>query len=257
MPYVNLTDAEYAAVFGEKSFVDQILSSPFFIPMILAIILIIIFLKFFNKPQADPSTKPFWGRQVRRELMQKEISKRLDFMGKKCNIHLEKGISRIGIIIAIEHDKQIFTKTIFDTKTRQRIVIPDYYYRVDRFKIRKFGAIAYLISLLGFGFNYMSITPEAYRIRREKNGKLVVFNIDPTVHLINDSEVWTISDKRAVEANYEMLLKADDENIHGSSIDYLRRLAVHSPAVSSSLEKLSHEAKIRDDERMKRNAPYR
>jgi hypothetical protein len=257
MPIVNLTDAEYQAIFGQKTLADQLLGNPFVWIAIVFCILIVVFFKFFNKPAGDPSTKPFWGRQVRRELMQKEYKKRLDFMGKRCNIHLEKGISRIGIITAIEHDKQLFTKVVFEMKTRQRTVLPDYYYRVDRFKIRKFGVIALALSLLGFGFQYMSITPEAYRIRRERNGKLVVFNIDPTIHLINDSEVWTISDKRAVESNHELLIKADDENIHGSAIDYLRRLAVHSPAVSSTMEKMSHEAKIKEEERMKRNAPYR
>jgi len=102
----------------------------------------------------------------------------------------------------------------------------------------------------------MILTPDSYTIKTENKTKRTVYYIDPMVHLLNDSDVWTLNKLATVESNKEILLKADDENLHGSGLDALRRVAVHSANVMSAMEKMSHEQKLKEEDRKSRNAAY-
>lgn len=243
---------------------EELFASPILYIAIGGVILYFIVAKLTGKPPADPSTKPFHGREVRREVMKKETEKRMDALGTRCKIDLEKGIARIGLITELEHDNIVVTKKVVDPKTKAVSLVPDYYQRVDRFKYRKHGFISRLLSMVGVGWKYIVITPDSYTLRREekfdwlkfeKSSKLI-FNIDPTVHIVNDSGVWTIANEKLLDANNEFIYKAHHENLHGTELDFVRRLAVHSVSVASAMEKASHESRLRDEERKKRVAPY-
>ncbi len=258
MPVVDLSDAQLKALETmDTPIADQIFMNPITWGVVLTLIIVFIFLKMGKKTKDDPATKPFHGRELRGDLMKKEYDKRLKDLGQRTkHLHLEKGTARLGVIERIEYDKQVFFKTEINERTKQKKVVPDYYQRVDRFKYREHGIVSLALSLLGMGYKYMCLTPDCYNSRREKNGKLLIFSIDPAVHLISDSGIWTVAQVAPMAANKDIILKAHHEDLHGSEIDFLRRLAVHSPGAAVALEKLSHEAQIKEQERQRRTAPY-
>lgn len=268
---VNITADQLATLQEPKGVVDQILSSPFFwLFMAVAVIALVFYMLRKQKP-GDPSTKPWYGREQRKELMQKEMKKRFNnFGGSKVHVHLEKGAQRVGIITQIEHDKMLFSQYVIDAKTKKKVIKPTFYYRVDRFRYRHYGIWARIMSWFGFGYNYMCITPDAYRAYRPAKeamnntnplGKMIKpaqlrFIIDPQVHLLNDSDVWTLADEKAINANLEYIMKAHHENIHGYETDFLRRLSVHASTQAINLEKMSHEARLKEEERKARTQGY-
>lgn len=255
MPVLNLTDAQYLALTQSPGLLEKVVSNPLAWLALIAIIGVIALMIWKGKQKKeDPSTRPWWGRQVRKELMNKEYEQRMKSLAKGTKIHLRKGVTKLGLITSIEQDHVLITKEILQ-RDKTKKIIPDYYYPVVRFKYRQYGLLAYLkAKLLGKGFEYMIVTPECFQELTEQ-GRLT-YIIKPNVHLLNDSGVWTALDNRAVNANSDFVLKAHDENIHGMTLDFTRRLSVESPAIAGSMEKLSHESELKEKERRNRIAPY-
>jgi hypothetical protein len=250
MPVVNLTDMQYASITEPKGLMEQILTQPWAWLCILAVVIIIGIYLLRPKNKGDPSTKPFHGREVRKGLLGSLLKRRSSHLSRNVKAHIEKGIARMGIALNIEHDSMLAEKEYIDIKTRKKIVKPDYYYRVDRIQFRKYGLLSYIKALFGFGFEYLILTPDCYTTYHM--GKKLYLRINPMVHIIEDSGTWTQSDQRAYNANYELLLHAESENLHGSQLDGLRRLAVHSSGVASTMEKMSHESRLKEEEKQNR-----
>lgn len=241
---------------GQTNLLNQILGSPFFWIMIsVSIVMIVIYLIFGRKGKGDPSTRPFYGREVREGLMKQEMNRRLTDIGNNVkNVRLDKGLTKIGMVTAIEHDTELFQKTKIDQKTGKVSYEPDYWYRIDHFKYRKLGFFPWLKALFGFGFKYITLTPESYKINPEN--KIKIISIDPTVHLIHDSGVWSVLTQRAVQANENLLVKADNENLHGHVLDNVRRQSVYHASVANSMEKSSHDAALKEQERKNKIGSY-
>lgn len=256
MPIVNITNEQYAQLLTPPSIVDKVMSSPWIISILLCIIVVLIYIHFKGKSPADPSTKAWWGRTVRQEVLTKIFKKHMEQLGTKCKITLEKGTAKVGIIERIQYDKEIFEQERIDPKTKKVYFVPSHYYDIVRFKIRKCGLFGWLKALFGFGYFYMTVTPDSFKERWENKGRTLHFNIDPNVHLINDSDIWTMQNKETIDSNNAFVLKAHTENMHGSEIDFLRRLAVHSPTLAGGLERASHEANLKAEEQKRKSSPY-
>lgn len=258
MPIVNLTDEQYAELVQPKSLIEQVIAQPWvWLVIALVLIIIIIWLWKSKSNKEDPSVKQWFGRNLRKDLMKKEYKKRFDVMGKKVKrARIEKGITRMGVVDSIEYDKVLFEKRIVNPATRKYEWKPDFWYRVDRIKFRKHGFASWLKSLFGLGYEYIVLTPDSYKQWRENRGKNIVFQIDPTVHLINDSDIWTVSDQRTIKSNDEFVFKANLEDVHGNQLDMTRRIAILSANTSAKLEQLSHESDLKEKERKSRIQPY-
>lgn len=257
MTEYNLTDEQVAVLLNaNKSIVDKLLGSPFFwICLILILVIIIIYLWKSKQKKDDPSTKPFWGREVRQDVLQKEYSNRMNVLSKPSKIQLEWGTTKVGQIEREENDHVLVTKPMIDSGTKKVVHVPDYYHAVRRFKFRKHGIIAMIMAMLfNKGWQYITVTPDV--MQEYKHMNKTIYRIKPEVHLLSDSGVWTINDKRIIDANNEFVLKAHDENIHGFTLDYTRRLSVQAPAVGSAMEKSSHDARLKEEERKSRIQSY-
>lgn len=254
MPIVNLTDAQYAQVIEPKGLMEQILTQPWAWLCILAVVIIVGIYLLRPKHNNDPSTKPFYGVEVRKMVAKKIMAKRSNVLGSKCKYHLRHAGSKIGIALRIEHDKDIVYRTEVDPKTKTVRTLPSHYINVARFKYREYGLWAWLKAAFGYGFDYWVLTPNSYTI--VPTDKKEFLYIDPTVHIINDSDIWTVADTEVFASNKDLIMKVENENLHGFGLDNLRRQAVYQSSVQASLEKMSHEQKLKDEEREKRNKPY-
>jgi hypothetical protein len=264
---INLTAKQCEQVFNPPSLFDKIFGEPWLWIMIASIVIVFLFLRYRGKSKDDPATKPWYGRIVRKELMAKEMKKRFSGFGQKPNVktHLQKGIQRIGLVVAVEHDK-ILTDKLVTKPNGEKVLVPNTWVYIDRFQYRRYGFIAWLKSLFGYGFYYISITPETYKDRGtkiydrqgnlKKMGKARVLYIDPKAHFFNDSDIWSLATDAVIKGNEEVLMKAHHENIHGYEMDFLRRLAVQSPTIAGQLEKASHEQNLKEKDRKSRTSGY-
>lgn len=253
MPIVNVTEAQYAQLVEPKGLIEQVITAPWLWLLLIVIVIAFVILR-MKKKDSDPSMKPFYGVDVRRDVIKKMLRKRSDTLGSKCKYHLRHAGSKIGIALRIEHDKDIVWKTEINPKTKQAMTVPSHYINVARFKYREYGIWPRLKALFGFGFNYWVLTPDSYTIVPE--GKREYIYIDPTIHIINDSDVWTVADTDVYSSNKDLILKIENENLHGFALDNLRRQSVYQSSVAAAMEKASHDQKLKDEEREKRNRPY-
>lgn len=236
---------------------DQIFGQPWIYLVIIALVFAFVVLRLKGKDKNDPSTKPWWGRIVRKKLMHEEVKNRADTLGTPCNIHITWGTTKIGVAKKIEHDNITLEVTKVNPKTGKKEVEKGETATIVRLYYRRYGIIARIKAFFGFGFTSMILTTNSFTERRTgKNSSIIVYDINPRAHIVNDSGVWVLDDLRAYNASYELLLKADDENLHGSGLDMLRRLSVHQAATAASLERLSHEADIKRQEKLDRRATY-
>lgn len=256
---VNLTAAQYDSITQPKPLIDQIIGNPFFWVVVALILVLIIVYRFTAKPKADVSTKPFYGREVRSDVMKKEYGKRFNTLATRS---IKKGVLMRGITttmgkpIAIDYDKVTTNKYEIDRATRKKKWVADKVYRVDRIKFRKYGFLAWLKALFGAGFEYVMLTPDVYTTQVSYDKKKYLIVINPNAQLINDSGIWTLADNVTLDANRQMVMKAEHENLHGSEMDNLRRQAVHNVGVQATLEKASHEQELKEKDRKARSQPY-
>jgi len=254
MPVVNITDLQYKSITEPQGLLEQILTQPWAWLCILAVVIIVGIYLLRPKHNNDPSTKPFYGVDVRKLVAKTAMKKRSEVLGSKCKYHLRHAGSRIGIAVTIENDKDIIYKEVLNPKTKTVMTLPSHYVNITRFKYREYGLWAYLKAMFGYGFDYWVLTPDSYTI--VPSSKKEFLYIDPTIHIINDSDIWTVADVDVYASNKDLILKIENENLHGFALDNLRRQAVYQSSVQASLEKLSHEQKLKDEEREKRNKPY-
>lgn len=255
---VNVTAKQYADLTNPPSFIDKLNANPMFWVAIVACILIIgVYIIWGrNKNPTDPSVQPWYFRIFRRKTLEKEVEKRADDLAEECNIHLVKGSKKLGLAVKIEHDVTALESKSWDRTTNNYSIITKERAPIERLTYRKYGLWSWLKALFGWGMKHMVITPDARTEMHEDKGKRHVYYIDPRAHLINDSGVWTVQDERSFNANYELVLKADDEQLHGSGLDMLRRLAVHSVQNASKLEEYSHLADIKKQQKMDRSKQF-
>lgn len=253
----NLTNEQVRNAIQPQGLVEQVITAPWLWILLSIVVIAFVVIKLKGNQKQDPSTKPFYYRDFRKGVMQKEMKKRFDTLGRKLkNYYLEKGVTQIGVATSIEYDRVLFEKKVTDPKTKSISWQPDFWYRVDRIQFRKHGMLNWVMAQFGYGLQYIVVTPDSYTIDRGRKGKRKYISIDPAAHLIADSEVWTLADARTMKANLEFVMKAEHENLHGSELDNLRRQAVHSVSVAAQLEKMSHETDLKDKDRKSRISPY-
>ena len=258
---VNLSVEQCQAIVtkinANTSFTD-ILNNPFLWLFGTAmVIMIFVYLIWGRGSKGDPSTKPWWGRIVRKELMQKEVKNRAMNLGTPCKIHIRWGTTKIGQADRIENDTTVLERLKYNAKTGRKEIEKGGEATIVRLYYRRYGLINWLKAIFGFGYQGMILTAGSFLEHTiGKNGQRIEYHINPRAHIINDSGIWVLDDERAYNAGYELLLKADDENLHGSGLDMLRRLSVHQAGVASALEKMSHEADIKRQEKLDRRATF-
>jgi hypothetical protein len=254
MVLLNITDAEYQAIFQKPDIITQVFTAPWVWICIAMVLVLLIVMRWKGNSKSDISTKQFYGVDIRREVLNKGMKKRLSDIGTTCKVHIRKGTAKLGLANRIEHDKELMYKEQFNNKLKTKEFVPDYYYNIDRIRYRNYGLIAWLKALFGYGYKYIVLTPDSYT--NYKEDKKDFFLIDPLIHLINDSDVWTVGSKDTYMSNKELILKIDQENQHGAALDTIRKMSVYSSAVAASMEKASHDARLEEEKRKSRIQPY-
>jgi hypothetical protein len=235
--------------------IDGILNNPFFwIVVTAAIIMIGLWFIFGRKGKGDPSQQPFWGRKVRNNVLNEETAERIKDLGQKCKYHLRHGSASLGLADRIEHDFEVTEKVQLNPRTKQAEVVPGDNYKVERMRYRKYGIWPRIKSWFGFGYKYITLTPDARYIF--PTGKKQFYYIDAFAHLLADSKVWTLSTSAAYRANENLLLKANNEDLHGHFLDNLRKQSVFSAQTAAKLEEITHNQRMKEQDRKSRESGF-
>jgi hypothetical protein len=256
---VNLSAEDCATIIdkanaAQQGIFQQLINNPFlWISLIVCIIIVGIYL-LRPKSKNDPSLRDEYGREVRERILNEELKDEVESLGTACKLHVRQGTSKLGFCDRIKYGYKILEKTELNVRTRQMEWKPGDNYRVDNLRYRKYGLLAWIMSLLGYGYRYITITNDAYKIFPE--GKKDFFYIDPLAHLINDSKVWTLSSVAAYKSNESLLLNAINQNLMGTGIDNVRKQAVFSAQTASTMEKMSHEQNLKEKDRKSRESGF-
>lgn len=229
-----LTDSA-GHVVVQQDLITSIFGAPWIYLLGITIVVLIIISKFRSK-EKRPETQAWWGRLVRRDLVKEELKHRMGALAFKCDYVIYRGMGKLGKA----HKYEVVTKKVKrysspygKKKWNDKPSVEDI--EIISIQFRNFGIWNWLKSLFG-RYEYIMVTPDSAEIVKEK--KQIV--IDPKVHIIADSTIWTISRFGVMDFIDELNVKADLENTKGFVSDFPRRLSNLDPNQAIRTEGISH-----------------
>jgi len=228
--------------------VVELLNSSLFMGLLMLVVLFFILRLFMNRKKDDPSKQPWWGRKVRAKETQAQLEKRSDFLGVTAKLVLYRGWDKLGKVKSVEtvyRNRKVAEKQRDGSLTYKPSGEIIELYHV---KFYRLGKLNYIKAYFGFGFKYMVCDPQVVTVRPKQK----TFEIHPQAHIINDSGIWTVAKRDALEFIDDMMLKSELENMKGFVADFPRRLSNLSPDQAKATEFKSHEADLEEKKRKSR-----
>lgn len=210
--------------------VEQVITAPWIYLLLISIVCYFILTR-GNKQR--PEQKPFYGAEVRADVTNKKLLEHVEAWGEKpSKFNLWRGMNKVGVI----HRLDPIYKHPNATEIKDLKVAPDALLETYVVAFRKAGLWNYLKAMLFKKYAKLLIDPKGISIDR-KNKQII---IDPKVHLIMDSGVWTIATNKELKIVDDLNLKLDHENVKGFVSDFPRRLSNLDPGQSIKTEQISH-----------------
>lgn len=213
-----------------KDIFANLLNSPFFWLAISLLIILLIIMR-FHKDKKRPEQRPFFGVEVREDMTNKQINKHIKVWGDKSKYHLRRGFTKVGKLLRLDpiykfpNDEEAKTLKIDKETLIETYVL----------SFRNYGFMAWLKALMG-KHEIILVDPKAIKVDDKRQTVI----LDPKVHVINDSGVWSTATNKELKIVDDLNLKKDHENIKGYVSDMPRRLSNIDVNQAIRTEGISH-----------------
>lgn len=214
---------------------EQIINSPYLWVVIILIIVYFIVAK-WKGDKKRPEEEPFYGMKVRRAMTDKQLSNHMKMWGEKVKrMNLFRGFVKVGVIVIVDplfkYPNEAELKEL-GIKTKEEGKILETY----AIGYRKAGLMGLLKYMFLGKFDKLLIDPKGIEI--DYNNKRAC--IDPKLHLLDDSSIWSTATNKENMIINDMNMKADHENVKGFVSDFPRRLSNLHPNQAVNTEAVSH-----------------
>lgn len=221
---------------AQPDIISAILSNPIVWLCILAAIVGFIVLKLMDK-RGKPEQKPFYGLEVREGMTVKTMKKRLVTWGTKKKYTLHKGFNRAGKTIRVDIIPQIIDGDVESE-----------YLEVS---FRKFGFWAWVMAFFG-RYEILMIDPQVVTVDDKKKQLF----INPRAHIIQDSGIWTLKNKKEIKLIDDYNVHLDLQNTKGFVTDFPRRLMSLDPRHSGIADVREIDAELKEKERQNKTKSW-
>lgn len=230
------TTSQVVTQASQPDIISQLITSPLVWACILIAIIGFIVLKLMDK-RGKPETKPFYGLEVREGMTKRVMKKRLEIWSAKKNYTLHKGFNRVGKTAKVDIIPQI---TEGEIESEYLTVA-----------FRKFGFWGWLMAFFG-RYEILMLDPQIVTIDDKKRQLFV----NPRAHLIQDSGIWTIKNKKEIKLIDDYNVHVDLQNTKGFVTDFPRRLMSLSPNHSGIADIREIDAELKEKERKNKTSEW-